>query len=233
MSHYAIRISREYQDISGAIVKMAGLSEKSVWYEHTADASVSRTHVHGLLLCSAIKTDTVKNWIKKELNVTEFSKSDWAFTTYYIDKLTKQRAVITDKNYEKYIIYMTKGKLDPKYNDGFTIDFLNQCKAGWVEPEKKPQLEGGKISWKVIQPETPKEKKLREWELLEFLNEKCHKELNAVWDRDKAIPIIVNGLKEQKHCLSKFKVKEWVEKVQMYGYKKSFIDDVIEYMRPR
>lgn len=231
MSHYAIRISRSYQDISGSIIKMAELSDKSVWYEHPTDDFVSRTHVHGLLLSSSIKTDTVKNWIKKELGVTEFNKSDWAFSNSFALK-TGGKILITLDNYTKYITYMSKGIYDPKYNKGFSEDFIIGCKNGWVEPVKQPQLTPeGKISWVV--KETPKEKKLREWELLKFLDDKCKRELNNIWDRDMAIPIIVNGLNEQKHCLSKFKVKEWVEKVQMYGYKKSFIQELIEYMRPR
>ena len=132
MEHYAIRISRPYTDISGVITKASDLSEQSVWYEHPADEDVSRTHVHGLLLCSSIKTDTVKNWIKKELAVTEFSKYDWAFATSFKTK-DKRDIKITKDNYERYVTYMTKGRFEPVFYKAFTKESIEDCKALWVD----------------------------------------------------------------------------------------------------
>jgi len=228
MTHYAIRISREYIDISGTINKMSELSEMSVWYEHPADEDVSRTHVHGLLMSSSINTDSVKNWIKKELNLKTFDRSDWVFSTTYTSKKIKYS--ITMESYPKYITYMTKGIFQPKFNKGFDPEFLEQRRLLWVEPSMNDKYE--KIGYKIIKPETPKEKKLREFELLELIDKRL-KEKFTIWDDFKMIPVVIDVLLEQKHCLSVYKVRDWVEKVQMYGYKQSFVDKVRTYMAPR
>lgn len=84
-----------------------------VVYEHT---EASRPHIHMLLVGCSVSTDTLKNYIKKELGV--ISSRDWSFKTAKSD-------------YDNYIKYMSKGYIEPCYNKGFEETYLTDCRLKW------------------------------------------------------------------------------------------------------
>lgn len=111
----AFRITNSYIELVSFITKLEQVSEKLIIYEHEA----SRKHIHGLVLKCKISTDTMKNWIKKCLNVKTYPKSDWSFKT-------------ADDEYSKYITYMSKGKLQPSYYKDFEVGYIEQCRTSWI-----------------------------------------------------------------------------------------------------
>lgn len=117
MSNYAVRLTRSYEDCSGAILRIANVVERIIVYEHQA----SRTHVHMLLDNCSVSTDTLKNYIKKELGVV--SSRDWSFKT----------AIKSVMSYANYIKYMYKGENKPKYNKGFTEEEITFAESLWVD----------------------------------------------------------------------------------------------------
>lgn len=116
----AFRITNPYIELVSFITKLEEVSNKLIVYEHDA----SRTHIHGLVLGCKITTDTMKNWIKKCLNVKTYVKTDWSFKT-------------ADDGYDKYITYMSKGKFDCKHNKGFEDEYIDQCRKSWIDYPKQ------------------------------------------------------------------------------------------------
>jgi len=116
MSHYAVRLTKSYEDCSGAILRIANVVERLIVYEHEA----SRTHVHMLLDNCSVSTDTLKNYIKKELGV--INSRDWSFKT-------AQKSVMS---YANYIKYMYKGTNKPKYNKGFKEEEIAFAESLWI-----------------------------------------------------------------------------------------------------
>lgn len=112
----AFRVSSSYDSLTDFITKLSEVSEKVIIYQHDA----TRIHIHGLVQDCRISTDTMKNWIKKCLNVKSFPKSDWSFKS-------------VDDDYGKYITYMSKGKLSPMYVKEFDDEFVEQCRNEWVD----------------------------------------------------------------------------------------------------
>lgn len=113
---YAIRLTFPYEKLKDFFDRF----EKAVVYQHDADESVSRTHVHALLEMS-VSTDTAKNWVTKSVGYRP--KSDmWSF----VSKLQKQPVTM------EYITYMTKGKLEPVMLKGYDKELCDKYKARWV-----------------------------------------------------------------------------------------------------
>ena len=149
----AIRISRTFKELQEFLRHLSDHSEKLVVYQHDSDDEVTRDHVHALVVNPNISTDTMKYQIKKCLSVSVFNKSDWAFVT---EQKTKQPI---DLN---FITYMSKGKLDPVYNKGFTQEELDSYKNAWLNHKIVD-----KAVFKLVKEETPEQRKKRIWELLE------------------------------------------------------------------
>lgn len=111
-------------------------------YEHGADEEVNRTHIHALVETS-VSTDTLKIRIGKCLGYKP-NRSDWAFS----EKVGRPLTPVEDR----FITYMSKGTLEPKYLKGFTQDDCDRYKSYWVEKslpvatEKKHSVSGFHIS---------------------------------------------------------------------------------------
>lgn len=99
--------------------------EQMVVYQHDADEEVSRTHVHALVETS-VSTDTLKNRLQKLIGY-RLSKSDWAFSAKGRDGSPIE---------DRFITYMSKGKLQPIALKGFTQEQCDSYKGLWVEQSK-------------------------------------------------------------------------------------------------
>lgn len=114
MVNYAVRVSRSFQEFFPAVQSIADVVEKSLIYEHV---DASRVHIHMLLVGCTVSTDTLKNYIKKELGVV--NSRDWSFKT-------------AKEEYGNYVKYMSKGVYIPKFNKGFEESYVEEWKNKWV-----------------------------------------------------------------------------------------------------
>lgn len=105
---------------------------KYIIYEHPKADGPERTHIHGLLLNVGHSTDTLKNWVKKALNVKTYKRTDWSFVTEYKDKQEQKVYKITDESIKGLIKYMSKGRYEPMRNTAYDDEFVMTCKAMWV-----------------------------------------------------------------------------------------------------
>lgn len=135
----AIRLHVEWSNV---LIPFFNSLDRVAVYEHSADEQVSRTHIHALVETS-VSTDTLKNRIEQHIGFRP-SRSDWAFST----QVGKPKAPVEDK----FITYMSKGKLDPVFIKGFTQDECDRYKALWIEksqssdPSKKQVVSGFHLS---------------------------------------------------------------------------------------
>lgn len=144
MTHYAFRLSYEYDSLKEFVIEVAKVCSRIIIYEHHSDTGCSRTHIHGLLMDCEVTSNTLKNWVKKVLNMTP-QKTDWSFVTYYTKKPSKEHITITEQNHGGTITYQSKGSLNYKFNKGFTEEFINECKSQWIEHKKSIYVNGDLI----------------------------------------------------------------------------------------
>lgn len=190
---YAIRVTRPYLQLIPFIECLEKVCERFIIYEHT---EASNVHIHGLLLATTVSTDTLKNYIKKALNVVAFPKADWSFKT-------------ADKDYKKYITYMSKGKLEAKASKAFAPAYIQECKAGWVEPAALPR-KNDYIQYKLVQ-ENPQQQKRRKNDMLNEMISK-YKNLEESKRTDENIKkIIIDVIKESKELITIYKVMEYYD----------------------
>lgn len=162
MANYAIRIRRSYNDLERFSEYLNKVASKWVIYEHPEQGNV---HIHGLLLGCSATTDTLKNQVKKALNVTSFDKTQWSFKTEFKDNgiITK----VTEETSPKFITYMSKGKYAPKGFKDYTLEYLQERASAWVTPTNSLQglAPSTKVTYTTIQ-ETPAQRKKRKIDLL-------------------------------------------------------------------
>lgn len=128
---YAVRVSYPYAQLVEVFKKLSEVCDKIVVYEHDA----SRVHVHALLCGCRVSTDTIKNWIKKTLNVT-VSKYDWSFKNANKD--------------DKYITYMSKGKLEPAFSKGYDGLELASLREQWQDKKEVKEEESSVIDLRKV-----------------------------------------------------------------------------------
>lgn len=121
---YAIRVSRPYADLSGIVSLWKDRAQAVIVYEHSADEEVNRTHIHMLLVDVDVKDERLKR-IAHTIDSTLSGNKDWSFK-------------LTTTNVDKYITYMTKGRLSPMFVKNFSLDRLEELRLQWVEEKPPP-----------------------------------------------------------------------------------------------
>lgn len=130
MSDFAFRISVAYDEVK--LDDLFDLCNQVIIYQHTADDSIKRTHIHGLIFGCTRKEDTVRN---------KFFKGKYEYS-------------MKTKVDDKFITYMSKGKLDPVFIKGFDSDLVRQRKSEWQDHRITPTVE---VSEKTSNKKTKKE----------------------------------------------------------------------------
>lgn len=128
--HYAVRITRSNQECTNVWSRFSNVVERMVVYEHKDGA---RVHVHLLLESCKVSTDTLKNYIKKEIGVV--NSRDWSFKTAFKVPIVVESQY--DMGFSEYIKYMSKGKYEPVYNKGYSEEFIKVCKELWEDKVEK------------------------------------------------------------------------------------------------
>lgn len=122
---FACRLTYTFNRVEKAFEEIAKNCDKVVVYAHNDDCE--RPHIHFLIENLKKSTDTVKNWIVKALSEKP-TKDMWSMkSTYGKEKLPVDYG---------YITYMSKGKYDPVFQNGFRESTINEYKSKWVEPVK-------------------------------------------------------------------------------------------------
>lgn len=211
---YAIRLTFEYDSIKDVIERIASSVESIVVYQHDKDDTVSRTHIHMLVVGCKHSTDTLKNWIKKHIGAVE--KTDWSFKAAKKEESERLR----------YIAYMSKGRLDPLLVRGFTEEFIEKCKSSWVDPkEVRVNLKNGKLVKEIDEAANVSKRQLVE-------------EMVAVIGSDypstRAILIGIRKVLIQHRCVvGMYKVMDYYDAYMMYAHKELWLDMLAERIEKR
>lgn len=149
---YAIRISKTHNDFVNFFTKLDQVVDRYVFYQHDVP---NNFHVHGLLVNCRVSTDTLKNYIRKD--VGEVKASEWSFKT--ADSLD-------------FITYMSKGNLLPFALKGFEEAELKEYTSKWVHVETKKRS----MTQYKLKIENPKESKIRQNELMDMVLQRCREQ---------------------------------------------------------
>lgn len=116
--NYMIRITYPYVRLKGFTQRLLEVCDRLAIYQHEA----SRIHIHAYLERCSVTTETMKNWIRQDVD-EQPTKDMWSFKT-------KTREGPAE---ERFLTYMSKGKLEPVLVKGFTQEQLNYHRSQWVD----------------------------------------------------------------------------------------------------
>lgn len=203
---YAIRITRSYDEIKDWVNALE--ADKMIVYEHSADHAVTRTHIHMLLVNSKLKPDAMKARYKKLYNTID--KADWSFKS-------------ADADYEKYITYMSKGKLQPLVNKG--IENVDDLMSQW----KDPRTQNLKlIQGRLVRDVNKTPKKTRR-ELVELMISRMDDGMTI----EKQFGVIRKVLIEHNEVIGQYKAIEYYDACMMYGDGESWIASCVRKINSR
>lgn len=207
--NYAIRITNAYQELASFCEQLSKCCDKVVIYEHQAN----RVHIHGLLVNCKVSTDTLKNYVKRSLGVSTYPKSDWSFKTIW-------EGNPVDDN---FIIYMSKGDLQPKYYTGYTIDDLELFRQKWVARSdyvKKKTLTQFKIKY-----ENPREAKIRQNEMMDMVRQRV-REHNIRKPRDILQVIRDVVYRECKTVVGRYKIRDFYDYISSDVHEEEWLSNM-------
>jgi hypothetical protein len=194
---YAIRITRSYNEVSEWVEAIP--STKIVVFQHDADGSVQRTHVH-MYVETTLKPDAMKARYKKVYN--QIDKGDWSFKTATEDA-------------DKYITYMSKGVLDPKFVVGFEEDKLNELKSKWIDPKAtKVVLQDGKLVKQTKEITAPTKRQMLE-EMIATIGE-------GTTTRETLV-VIRKILMKYNQVIGQYKMMDYYDSIVMYSKPESWM----------
>lgn len=113
------RITLPYTDCSGIIQLWFDRCSKAICYEHEADDEIKKTHIHLALIGCNCQEEALKRMWK---NAPGKGNSFWSVTPC--------------DDPDRYLTYMSKGKLRPKSIKLFSEDQVESSRLAWVDPVK-------------------------------------------------------------------------------------------------
>jgi len=191
-----------YDDALKFIQELGPLSSKSVWYFHPNGNEGKGPHFHGLIYDYKKTAETLRNTIKKKLNL-----EGGAFAVS--DKLPKKMGgkKMTDLLTPTYITYMSKGQFDPVFVNGdYELSYLELLKTEW----KDKKVNGTQL----IFVEDKKKTEITQWALAQMSLAR-YQEYHGVDDINvfALIKIVIMILKENKKLAHKRAVANIVQDV--------------------
>lgn len=208
--NYAIRITETYEAIAEMWSKLAGQCDKLAVYEHTA----GRVHCHALVVGCTVSTDTMKNWVKKALHVTAYPKTNWSFKG-------------AESEYDRYITYMSKGQLHPRFIHGFDGDTIDVLRQQWVEP--LPRARRGELTQYKLKTENPKEAKARQNDMLDQVIARL-RERPDYTPRDVLETIRQVVVVEHRTVIGRYKMRDYYDYVAMRTNNTKFMDSMENFV---
>lgn len=220
MANYAFRVHASFVSLKQTIEHIAQSSEVLVIYEHND----KRTHIHGYVEGLTVGTDSLKNWIKKELNVTTFPRSDWSFETVIGKGPKKGQPVDRDS-----LVYYHKGKYPILFNKGLTEEFVQLQHNKSYTPSTDYTT---KVQYKIVS-ESKSQAMKRQWDLLEEMKNK-YKELTSKFVTDEQlIEIVISVLNENKVITSLYKRMEYFDSLSVNVGRSRVKDDMMMILEKR
>lgn len=203
---YAIRLTFPYDRLIKTFSKIQEVTNRLAVYQHD---DASRVHVHALLVGCTVSTDTLKNWIMKEVN-GKVERSNWGF---------KQAPN------ESFITYMTKGKYEPKLVKGYTPEEIDEFKSKWVD---RPQTDKGKLIQYRLKIENPHEQKKRQQDMIQEIGLRYKASTNQTGSELIAI-IRQVVVVENKTILGRYKLRDYYDTVMMLEEKETWIHQMEKF----
>jgi len=143
---YMVRITHSYQDASGVVALWASRADKVVVYEHVGEAT-EKVHIH--LVIAGCDTH------KKQLRNIGMATGLPLKGNEYCSFKKFDGNIIT-------MIYCTKGKFDPSFIKGYTMDEANKWKSQWRAHTKESNIE--RIYYQTFDDEDQDEISFKYWE---------------------------------------------------------------------
>lgn len=221
--NYAFRISESYDNLEQFVLQVGNHSQYLAVYEHSDPDK--RTHIHGYVEGLTVSTDTLKNWVKKALNVKSFKRTDWEFAEKISKGEKKGQPVDRDS-----LIYFHKGTFPIRYNKGFTEEFIKEQHSKSYKPVEYVG-KSVKTQYKLV-CENPTQKKHRENDLVQMMIDKSK---NLVTDRDVMIQVI-DVLNETKTVCGDYKALDYFDTVIRRVHKGTSLNrlmGLLEKRKPR
>lgn len=207
--NYAIRVSNSYDDLKAFCDQLVSCCDKVIIYEHNA----TRVHIHGLLMNCKVSTDTLKNYVKRALGVTTYPKTDWSYKTIH-------EGHPVDDN---FIIYMSKGVIEPRFVTGYTTEEIEQYRLKWVDRSdyvKKKTLTQFKLKY-----ENPREAKIRQNEMMDMVRQRC-KDKNVRTSREILEVIRDVVYRECKTVVGRYKIRDFYDYVTADIKEEQWLDNM-------
>lgn len=206
----AIRLTRSASLLEDFFKKLDSICEQTIWYEHSQDHKVSRTHCHGVIIGSKVSVETLKNWLRME--TSKWSRDSWSFkTSYKINGISRD----VDLN---FIIYMSKGTNDPVYN--YNVTNVKQYKDAWIEKSKiQSDIRD------AFDSERNNEQKTR-WDMLQEIKRRLDL-YSYEPETSVIISTILDVFRHNKVIVSRYKVRDMYDSYMAYERKGAFITDLI------
>lgn len=197
----AIRVTKSAEALRSFYDRLDQASDKYIIYEHNERSD--NIHIHGFIVNCMVSTDTLKNWIKKDVGTVK--ASEWSFKT------------ATDY---KFITYMSKGCLTPYKVHNFDMQEIEQYKSEWV-PMSKPK---GLTQYK-LKIENPKEAKMRQNELMDMVRQRCKEK--HVRDPRGVLEIIRDVVyREHKTIVGRYKIRDYYDYVMSDLNEEKWLDNM-------
>lgn len=215
MDMLAIRLTRSASDLVRFYEKVDAVCSQQIWFEHKADGSVSRTHVHGIVEGLTVSVETLRNWLRFDTlwaPTDSWSRSDWSFKEQYKSPFGKKAVDV------HMITYMSKGKLEPAHRKGF--DEWRCHRDAWVEPVRRQK--------KIDAPEQPTlDKQITHWEMLDQVRRLLDKETNPT--EECIIEKIIQVHRIHQKLLSRYKIRDFYDSYKAYYGQNNhqFIESII------
>jgi len=156
LSDYAVRISYPYSSISRLVRAWSLHAKRMVFYEHNDDGA-ARIHCH----CHIEDCDVSSK------RLSQLAEEAGVKTTYPIEgKRNGSYLAFRRKEYDKHpsgYAYLTKGKYEASYIQGWTKEDTDNWKATWVIPTQHIKQTPWKKLYEEYLPYSPKPVKI-DWE---------------------------------------------------------------------
>lgn len=206
----AFRVSRPYKELIGVFDRMKDACDKYIVYQHDADEEITRTHVHGLCVGIKVSTDTLKNWIKKELKTSAFPKTDWSFVTELQGKPVN----------EQFITYMAKGHLEP-VRSTWDNDEVLRLRGEWSDEYR---TRGMKRQYKIIHMVTPQEAKKT---YNQMINE-IHIRLEENYSDDNILRTLIRYVNEKQLIVGRYKIRDMFDTIKCRTKPDTYAQDLAQ-----
>jgi len=197
----AIRITLPYDRLVQTFSQIKDASQRVIVYQHDA----TRVHVHALIVGCTVSTDTLKNWIMREIN-GKMTRDSWSFKT---------------AQNEEFITYMSKGSLTPVFVSGYQPEAIEAFRSKWVQqPPKVKSL----VQYR-LKLENPQEQKLRQQDMLKEIiiryNESQNQTPSFLISLIRQVVVI-----EQKTLLGRYKLRDYYDTVMLTAQQDSWIKEM-------